>query len=276
MTQHFIVTKTLRGYCNLKKAKDSRLPITPSILKGLIESLSHTGSSVLLKAMYLLAFHAFLRIGEITGPIPPKGNSLALGNVKFIFDRTNTPSAVEIHTSQFKHSSGKHIPVLLVQSNELPGNMCPVKALWDYLQIRGHETKKEQPLFSFMNNGVVSRKFFTDQLQVCLKYVGLSIKNYKSHSFRIGAATTAWANGFFLKNKYNKWGDGFQKLLRNIYAFRCLRYNPACMGTKAFTVNISFVYHNYISISHKKINNQSASVQILTHKFQFDYILIVT
>lgn len=147
--------------------------------------------------MYLLAFHAFLRIGGITGPIPPKGNSLALGNVKFIFDRTNTPSAVEIHTSQFKHSSGKHIPVLLVQSNELPGNMSPVKALWDYLQIRGHETKKEQPLFSFMNNGVVSRKFFTDQLQVCLKYVGLSMKNYKSHSFRIGAATTAWANGFF-------------------------------------------------------------------------------
>ena len=98
--------------------------------------------------------------------------------------------------SQFKHSSGKHIPVLLVQSNELPGNMCPVKALWDYLQIRGHETKKEHPLFLFMNNEVVSRKFFKDQLQVCLKYVGHSIKNYKSHSFRIGAATTAWANVF--------------------------------------------------------------------------------
>ena len=146
LTQHFIVTKTLRGYCNLKKAKDSRLPITPSILKGLIESLSHTGSSkftsVMLKAMYLLAFNAFLRIGEITGPMPPKGNSLALGNIKFIFDRTNTPSAVEIHMSQLKHSSVKHITVLLVQSNELPGNMCPVKDLWDYLQIRGHETKK--------------------------------------------------------------------------------------------------------------------------------------
>lgn len=123
-------------------------------------------------------------------------NSLALGNIKFIFDWTNTPSAVEIQMSQLKHSSGKHIPVLLVQSNELPGNMCPVKALWDYLQIRGHETKKEQPLFSLMNNEVVSRKIFKDQLQVCLEYVGHSIKNNKSHSFRIGAATTAWANGF--------------------------------------------------------------------------------
>ena len=44
--------------------------------------------------------------------------------------------------SQIKHSSGKHIPALLEQSNELPGNMCPLKALWDYLQIRGHEIKK--------------------------------------------------------------------------------------------------------------------------------------
>jgi hypothetical protein len=32
--------------------------------------------------------------------------------------------------------------------------MCPVKALWDYLQIRGHETKKEQPLFSLMNKNI--------------------------------------------------------------------------------------------------------------------------
>ena len=138
----------------------------------------------MLKAMYLLACHAFLLIGEVTGTIPPQRNW------------TNTPSAVEIQMSQLKHSSGKHIPVLLVQSNELPGNMCPVKALWDYLQIRGHETKKEQLLFSLMNNEVVSRKIFKDQLQVCLEYVGHSIKNNKSHSFRIGAATTAWANGF--------------------------------------------------------------------------------
>ena len=77
--------------------------------------------------------------------------------------------------------------------------------------------KKEQPLFSFMNNGVVSRKFFTDQLQVCLKYVGLSIKNYKSHSFRSGAATTAWANGFSGEQiqQMGRWNSkAFKKYIR--------------------------------------------------------------
>jgi hypothetical protein len=33
-------------------------------------------------------------------------------------------------------------------------------------------------------------------LQLSLKFAGLNVKNYKSHSFRIGAATTAWAKGF--------------------------------------------------------------------------------
>jgi hypothetical protein len=79
-----------------------------------------------------------------------------------------------------------------------------------------------------------------------------------------------------LGNKYNKWSHGIRKRLRNIYVFLCLRYNPACMGTGASTVNISFVHYNYISISHKKFNNQSASVQILIYKFEFDYILIFT
>ena len=75
----------------------------------------------------------------------------------------------------------------------------------------------------------------------------------------------------FLKNKYNNWGDGIRKLLRNIDVFLCLRYNSACMWTRASTVNIFFVYNNYISISHKQFNNQLASVQILIYKFQFDY-----
>ena len=75
---HFIISKALLGYHKEKAAKDSRLPITPSILKGLCQSLPKTCSSrilqLMLHAMYLLAFHAFLRIGEISGLPPPLGN----------------------------------------------------------------------------------------------------------------------------------------------------------------------------------------------------------
>jgi integrase len=81
-TQHFIINKALNGFQKLRASKDNRLPITPSILKGLINSLPHTCTctslfmSKLLKAMYLLAFHAFVRVGEIIGQLPPNGNNL--------------------------------------------------------------------------------------------------------------------------------------------------------------------------------------------------------
>jgi hypothetical protein len=35
----------------------------------------------MLHAMYLLAFHAFLRIGEITGLAPPLGNCLSVSDI---------------------------------------------------------------------------------------------------------------------------------------------------------------------------------------------------
>jgi hypothetical protein len=48
-----------------------------------------------------------------------------------------------------------------------------------------------QPLFSLMDDLPLSRQFATSQLRLSLSYLGSSWKNYKSHSFRIGAATTA-------------------------------------------------------------------------------------
>ena len=108
----FIISKALRGYHKEKAAKDSRLPITPSILKDLCQSLPKTCSSrflqLMLHAMYLLAFHAFLRIGEITGL------ALPLGDIKFPHGDSED---LQIHMSKFKHSTGKHIPVLFLSSN---------------------------------------------------------------------------------------------------------------------------------------------------------------
>jgi hypothetical protein len=71
----------------------------------------------------------------MTGPFPPKDNNLRLNNIKFVFDASLIPTAVEIHMSQFKHSYGKHTPILHVQENKLQKDLCPVKALCDYLQL---------------------------------------------------------------------------------------------------------------------------------------------
>ena len=69
-SHNFVIKKSLEGYRKQKAKADSRIPITPVILKKLIEALQHMNlpkfTQILLKAMLLLAFHAFLRVGEIT------------------------------------------------------------------------------------------------------------------------------------------------------------------------------------------------------------------
>lgn len=69
-TQIYIVKECLQCYRNRMGKVDSRLPKTPFILKQLIASLQYSASSyvvrVLMKSMYLLEFHCFLRIGELT------------------------------------------------------------------------------------------------------------------------------------------------------------------------------------------------------------------
>lgn len=67
ITQHFIIKI---GFQKCKPSLDPRLPITPAILIQLVNALQHTSSSAflrcLLRAMFILAFCAFLQVGEIT------------------------------------------------------------------------------------------------------------------------------------------------------------------------------------------------------------------
>jgi len=68
--------------------------------------------------MYLLVFHAFLWVGEITEQIPPQGNCMTANNLKSICDDHNNPHSIEIKLDQYKHSSVSNIPTLLIQNNK--------------------------------------------------------------------------------------------------------------------------------------------------------------
>jgi len=68
-TSTFIVKKLLKGCVNLRKKNDTRLPITKDILSqivvGMEKCIQNFFYRVLLKSVFLLAFHALLRLGEI-------------------------------------------------------------------------------------------------------------------------------------------------------------------------------------------------------------------
>ena len=65
-----VVQKAIKGARKSKPKLDVRLPITQCILHKLVDALDHCSASgtqkVMYKSMFLLAFAAFLRIGEMS------------------------------------------------------------------------------------------------------------------------------------------------------------------------------------------------------------------
>ena len=71
---------------------------------------------------------------------------------------------------------------------------CPVVAMVDYLSRS--KPPVLQPLFRFKSGTPLTRRRLTAKLRALLQLSGVcNVANYSGHSFRIGAATTAAANG---------------------------------------------------------------------------------
>lgn len=197
ISQTFLIKKMLKGFHKSKPTTDPRLPITPEILSSLLQSLEHTTSSfftkLLLKAMFILAFCAFLRIGEITKTPNPTQHFLLFGNVFTGLDEHQN-GYVEINIPHFKHAKSNTTTLRLHQNKNNPC-FCPYQSMHNYLKVRKHASPSD-PLFSFMDNTPISKQYFTQQLRLALSFCNFDLNRYQSHSFRIGAATTAAARGF--------------------------------------------------------------------------------
>ncbi|XP_061178924.1 uncharacterized protein LOC133187541 [Saccostrea echinata] len=192
-TQFFVIKKLLKGAQHLSNAPDIRLPITPHILFKLVHALKHTVagkfSRRLLTAMFTLCFFAFLRVGEVTVK-SLKNSSRNLVHLKNLsFDPVRgRPKSMTLTLRHFKHhDSGR--PVSLQIAAQTCKNICPVKAMQKYLSVR---SKCQGPLFSFDGQKPINQAYFTNELKNALSFVGLDTTKYKSHSFRIGAASYAF------------------------------------------------------------------------------------
>ncbi|XP_062593480.1 uncharacterized protein LOC134254963 isoform X1 [Saccostrea cucullata] len=213
----FLVRKILQGCYHSAPNKDSRLPITAPILlklvKGLSSSVQNLYTRILLKSVFLLAFNAFLRLGEIV--IKSKNEQskvIQRDDVTFQFQH-KTPCAVTIVLKNFKTNKTND----LFQINlEASGNedMCPVQSLWLYLKTFSHESG---PLFQFVGGEPVTYAFVTKNLQNTIRFIGLNPALYKGHSFRIGAATHAAHLGYSENciQKMGRWkSDAVRRYIR--------------------------------------------------------------
>lgn len=214
-TASFLVRKLLAGARVLSKTADVRLPITTSILNKLCGALSTVVTDSykfkMIKAMFLLAFHGLLRIGEFTVKNNEQNHTLQMADIHFGHKQiSKVCSYVIITFRSFKHSKG-HPVMLKIQASS---GHCPVSSLQTYVCVR---PSVHGPLFVFADKSAVSASYFSDVLRRCVQAAGLPINSYKPHSFRIGGATMAAQKGYTAVQiaEMGRWkSSAFKKYIR--------------------------------------------------------------
>ena len=68
--------------------------------------------------------------------------------------------------------------------------ICPVKAILAYIAVRGTH---EGPFFYFSSWKILTQERFVKEIRLALSKAGMDPDVYAGHSFRIGAATVAYA-----------------------------------------------------------------------------------
>ena len=103
-TRAFLISKAIIGARNLSQSVDIRLPVPPSVLSKRVASAYHVFvspyKSLMMRMIMVLAFQAYLRIGEMI----PRSKSdvhgcLRLGDVVIVDD------VLTVHFRHFKHSA---------------------------------------------------------------------------------------------------------------------------------------------------------------------------
>jgi len=153
----------------------------------LFSQLPSSYDNTMLWAACCLAFFSFLRVSEFTVPNQQDYNSsthLSLNDVS-VDNRVN-PRLIRVCIKQSKTDpfrQGTDINLRITDNS-----ICPIAGLIPYLTIRGAQPG---PLFMTSYHRYLTRALLSQKLNELLSLLHIDTLHYNTHSFRIGAATTA-------------------------------------------------------------------------------------
>ena len=194
----------------------TRLPISPLILRQLKSLWSPTRddpNTIMLWAACTMAFFEFFRLGEITVPSEEAFDpSTHLTPSDIAIDDRDNPTLVQVYLKVSKTDQGrKGISIFLGETRD---DLCPVAAISAFLAIRGSSAG---PFFQLRGSAPLTKEFFTTRVRSALSALGYDSSLYASHSFRIGAATTAAEKGIedTIIKALGRWkSDAFQAYVK--------------------------------------------------------------
>ena len=193
VTKSFIVSCLLEGCKRRNVRRDTRCPITLSLLGQILRALSYVCKSdyevLMYSAAFLVAFHGFLRVGEFTvSSRKHDGQQLGVSDVRVTGEAPNRKVVLRLRSSK-TDQRGRGC---LIYIPEVHSEFCPVKAVVAYMSCRpsvGHA------FFQTFGALPLTRYEFGKMIKRCMKFWSLPTECFSSHSFRIGAATFAAMSG---------------------------------------------------------------------------------
>ena len=192
-TNHFLVKKVVEGLKRRQKGMtDSRLPISHELLIQVIIKLPAVCHNMyeakLFGAAFTLAFYAFLRVGELTYT-----NGRPLEHVLSVNDVTVNVQEKSIFLKIRFSKTDQYGEGTTIKIKGGGNGLCPVAKITEYLLVR---PKGNGPLLLHWDKKPLTRYQFGAVLCKAIRLNGLDHSRFKTHSFRIGAASAAAKLGY--------------------------------------------------------------------------------
>ena len=127
------------------------------------------------------------------------------------FPNIVSPQHITVRIKNSKTDPFRQTSTITIASSR--SNVCAVAATRDFL-LQTPDSFPQSPMFQFKDGTPLSRRTLASNLHTLLELCGLQPNNYNTHSFRIGAATTAAAAGLpaWLINILGRWRcDSYQR-----------------------------------------------------------------
>lgn len=207
--------KMMEGYRRSNTASDSRMPITYPILEVIINKLNSVCHSqyetLLFQAAFSLAFFGLFRVGELVYGSADRADAPLL-MTDIIQMKHNQSFLVKLRRSKTNQNG----PPVLITIDAIKTVACPVVAMQSYLSAR-HKLAGTQYLFCHRDGSPLTRYQFGAVLSKVVRSTMYSSERFKSHSFRIGAATWLAEKGIPYQEikKKGRWSsDAFLRYIR--------------------------------------------------------------
>ena len=152
-------------------------------IKHVLSQQPPSYDNIMLWAACCLAFFGFLRVSEFTVPTQQdydESTHLSLRDTS-VDNRSNPRLIKQSKTDPFRQGVD-----IYLGASDTP--ICPVSALIPYLTKRGAQPG---PLFITNDHTYLTRALFSQKVDTILDLLQVNAQQYNTHSFRIGAATTA-------------------------------------------------------------------------------------